>query len=90
MVQWSLLTYFRHLAQGGETDLIQSIDSDVTNMTTISKCVITIPWKFKYLLTCPVQNNKNNICKNICKNWAFVKHFETLISSLIQNKSVSF
>ena len=44
--------------QGGETDLIQSIDSDVTNMSTILKNFIAIPWKFKYPFTCPVQNNK--------------------------------
>ena len=43
---------------GGETDLIQRIDSEVTNMNTISKRFITIPWKFKCPLTCPVQNNK--------------------------------
>ena len=39
-------------------DLIQSIDSDVTNMNTILKCFIAIPLEFKYPLTCPVQNNK--------------------------------
>ena len=39
---------------------------------TISKSFIAIPWKFKCPLTCPVSK---------C---AFVKHFETLISSLIQ------
>ena len=44
--------------QGGEMDLIQRIDCDVTNMNTISKCFIAIPWKFKCPLTCPVQNNK--------------------------------
>ena len=33
--------------QGGETDLIQRIDSDVTNINTISKRFIAIPWKFK-------------------------------------------
>ena len=44
--------------QAGETDLIQRIDSDVTNMNTVSKSFITIPWKFKCPLKCPVQNNK--------------------------------
>ena len=43
------------LCQGGETDLIQRIYSDVTNMNTISKSFIAIPWKFKCPLTCPVQ-----------------------------------
>ena len=42
--------------QGDETDLIQRIDSDVTNMNTISNSFITIPCKFKCLLTCPAQN----------------------------------
>ena len=92
--------------QGGETDLIQRIDSDVTNMNTISKSksLIATPWKFKCPLTCPVQNNnvKTKIAQNdtdlsclqlhinVSKCCAFVKHFETLISSLIQDKSVSF
>ena len=31
-----------HLDQGGEMDLIQRIDSDVTNMNTISKSYIVI------------------------------------------------
>ena len=44
--------------QCGETDLIQRIDSDVTNMNAISKCFIAIPWKFKCPLTCPIQNSK--------------------------------
>ena len=30
---------FRAVYQGGETDLIKSIDSNVTNMNTISKCL---------------------------------------------------
>ena len=42
--------------QAGESDRIQRIDSDVTNMNIISKCFITILWKFKCPLTCPVQN----------------------------------
>ena len=46
------------LNQGGEMDQIQRIDSDVTNMNTFSKSFIAIPWKFKYSLTCPVQNKK--------------------------------
>ena len=44
--------------QGGETDLIRRIDSDVTNMNTISKGFIATPWEFKCPLACPVQNNK--------------------------------
>ena len=32
----------KNLNQGGETDLIQRIDSDVTNMNTVSKCFIAI------------------------------------------------
>ena len=46
------------LNQGGETDLIQRIDSDVTNMNTISESFIAISWKFKCPQTRPVQNNK--------------------------------
>ena len=93
--------------QGGETDLIQRIDSDVTNMNTISKSFITIPRKFKCPLTCPykiinkvyvkteiAQNDTDLSCLqldiNVSKCCAFVKHFKTLISSLIQDKSVSF
>ena len=52
------LKNFTSTRQGGETDLIQRIDSDVTNMNTISKRFIANPWKFKCPLTCPVQNNK--------------------------------
>ena len=47
-----------NIIQGGETDLVQRIDSDVTNMKTISKSFIAIPWKLKCTVTCPVQNNK--------------------------------
>ena len=43
-----------HYIRLGETDLIQSIDHDVTNINTISKSFIATPWKFK----CLVQNNK--------------------------------
>ena len=46
------------LMQGGKTDLIQRIDNDVTNMNTISKGFIAIPWKFACSLTCHVQNKK--------------------------------
>ena len=52
------------LTQVGETDLIQRIDSDVTNMNTISKSFIVIPGKFKCLLTCLVHNNKYNMSKS--------------------------
>ena len=87
--------------QGGETDLIQRIDSDVTNINAISKCFIAIPWKFKCPLTCPVcvktelaENATDLFCIkldiNVSKCFTKVQHFETLISSLIQNKSVSF
>ena len=44
--------------QAGETGLIQRIDSDITNMNTISKSFTAIPWKFKCPLIYPVHNNK--------------------------------
>ena len=93
-------------SQGGETDLIQRIDSDVTNMNTISKSFIDISWKFKCPLTCYkiinkicvkteiAQNDTDLSCLqldiNVSKCCAFVKHFQTMISSLIQDKLVSF
>ena len=56
-LQYSRKVYL-FLCQRGEMDLIQRIDSDVTNMDTISNKFIAIPWKFKCPFTCPVQNNK--------------------------------
>ena len=41
--------------QAGEMDLIQRIDSGITNM---SKSVIAIAQKSKCPLTCPAHNNK--------------------------------
>ena len=38
--------------------LIQRIDSDITNMNTISKSYITISLNYKCPLISPVQNNK--------------------------------
>ena len=47
-----------------------------------------------YVKTEIAQNDTDLFCIkldiNVSKCWAFVKHFETLISSLIQDKSVSF
>ena len=94
---WSYwFVYVLGYLQGDETDLIQRIDSDVTNMNTISKCFIAIPWKFKCPCTCPVQNNIKyteiaqsdtdlsciKLDINVSKCCAFVKHFGFYIHSI--------
>ena len=92
--------------QGSETDLIQRIDSDVTNINTLSKSFILFHGNLNVLLhvlykiinkmyekTKIAQNDTDLSCIkldiNVSKCYAFVKYFETLISSLIHDKSVS-
>ena len=55
--------------QGAETDLIQKIDSDVTNMSTISKCLLLFHGNLSVLLHVLHKiKNKINVKTQIAQN----------------------